>query len=194
VRKILESRLPGGKALTPAISAKVATAATKIDSLTPVHDAIMKLHPDIYNELNIVTKPSPINQLHSGVYGVVSVWALVKRIQPRDLNDLQSVNKRGYKINGQSWVLRLFVYDDTDEILCQIDRDDYLTLGKEVEQKGGQGDALYAIKGFIPPTFRMIKITGMRYLGLLSDTEKPVIKNDLFAPKVDLFGVNKAAE
>ena len=194
VRKILESRLPGGKALTPAIFAKVATAATKIDSLTPVHDAIMKLHPDIYNELNIVTKPSPINQLHSGVYGVVSVWALVKRIQPRDLNDLQSVNKRGYRINGQSWVLRLFVYDDTDEILCQIDRDDYLTLGKEVEQKGGQGDALYAIKGFIPPTFRMIKITGMRYLGLLSDTEKPVIKNDLFAPKVDLFGVNKAAE
>jgi DNA polymerase III alpha subunit len=194
VRKILESRLPGGKQLTPAIYAKVATSATKIDSLTPIKDAIMKLHPNIYEELNITTKPITVVNCHSGLYGQISVWALVKRIQPRDLNDLQSVNKRGYKINGQSWVLRLFVYDDTDEILCQVDRDAYMTLGKEIEQRGGQGDVLYAIKGTVPATFRMIKITRMKLLGFMSDVDKPVIKNDLFAPKVDLFGANKVTE
>jgi DNA polymerase III alpha subunit len=188
VKKILESREPGGKPLTPGILAKIAGSGTKIDSLTPVHDSIMKLHPEIYKELNIITRPITVSQCHPGIYGVVSIWALVKRIQPRDLNDLQSVNKRGYKLSGQSWVLRLFVYDDTDEILVQIDRDDYMTLGKEVEQKGGQGDALYAIKGVIPSGFRMIKVTGMKFLGLMSDIEKPVIKNDLFAPKPDLFG------
>ena len=31
-------------------------------------------------------------------------------------------------------VLRLFVNDDTDEILVQIDRNDYLTVGKKVEE------------------------------------------------------------
>jgi hypothetical protein len=186
----MESRLPGVKPLTPAISAKVATASTKIDSLTPVRDAIKKLHPD-FAASNLVSLPTPIAQLHPGIYGVVTVHALVKRIQPRDLNDLQSVNKRGYRLTGQSWVLRLFVYDDTDEILCQIDRDDYMTLGKEIEQRGGQGDVLYGIRGMIPPTFRMIKVTRMRLLGFMSEVEKPIIKNDLFAVKKDLFGVVK---
>jgi DNA polymerase III alpha subunit len=188
VKKILESRLPSGKPLTPAISARIATAPTKIDSLTPIRDAIKKLHPD-FKASNLVTEPTPIKELHSGIYGIVTIHALVKRIQPRDLNDLQSVNKRGYKLNGQSWVLRLFVHDDTDEILCQIDRDAYLTVGKEIEQRAGSGDVLYAIKGAIPPTFRMIKITRIRHLGNMSDVEKPIIKNDLFAVKKDLFGV-----
>jgi DNA polymerase III alpha subunit len=189
VKKVLESRKPGGAPLSPGILAKIDGAATKIDSLTPVWDAIWKLHPNIYEELNIITKPTNISQLHPGIYGIVSVWAVVKRIQPRDLNDLQSVNKRGYALSGQSMVLRMFVHDDTDEILCQIDRDDYLTLGTEVEQRGGQNDIIYAIKGKIPPGFRMIKVTGMKMLGYMSETQRPQIKNDLFAPKRDLFGV-----
>jgi DNA polymerase III alpha subunit len=188
VRKILESRLPGGKPLTPAIQAKISNAATKIDSLTPISDAIKKID---LKALGIISEPIPIAELHPGVYGEVNVFALAKRIQPRDLNDLQSVNKRGYRLNGQSWVMRLFVFDDTDEILCQIDRDDFLTKGKEVEQRGGQGDALYAIKGYVPSTFRMIKVTRIRFMGLLSDTQKPKISNDLFPEGVikgrDLF-------
>jgi DNA-directed DNA polymerase III PolC len=188
VRKILESRLPGGKPLSPGIVEKLTNAATKIDSLTPISNAIRKLHPDL-KVLNIYTKPTLIKDIEPGIAGEVVVLALVKRIQPRDLNDLQSVNKRGYKINGQSMVLRIFVYDDTDEILCQIDRFDYLTLGKEIEEKAGQaGDLLYAIKGIVPETFRMIKVSRIKYLGNLSDVDKPVIKNDMFAPKQkDLF-------
>lgn len=187
VRKILESRLPGGKPLSPGILAKISGAATKIDSLTPIRDAIKKLHPDL-TAINIFVKPTPISQIHAGMENEQVVFALIKRIQPRDLNDLQSVNKRGYKISGQSWVLRLFVYDDTDEILCQIDRNDYLSdWSKEIENKSGQsGDLLYAIRGTVPDTFRMIKILKMKYLGNLSDIQKPVMKNDLFTNK-DLF-------
>jgi hypothetical protein len=181
----MESRKTGAP-LSPGILAKVASAATKIDSLTPIRDAIKKLHPNL-SALNITSRIIPISQVQSGIFGEVNIFALVKRIQPRDLNDLQSVNKRGYKLSGQSWVLRLFVYDDTDEILCQIDRNDYLTLGKEIEQRGGQGDIMYAIKGIVPQTFRMIKVTRMKLLGLISEAQKPQIKNDLFAPKRDLF-------
>lgn len=181
VKKILESRKTG-EPLTPGIRAKLDTAITKIDSLTPIRDAVNKLHPDLA-KINIVSKPTNIANLQAGMWGYYTVLALVKRIQPRDLNDLQSVAKRGGRmIQGQSWVLRLFVNDDTDEILCQIDTRDYLTAGKKIEEIGGQGDALYAIRGTIPDTFRMIKITNIRYLGKLSDVNKPVIKNDLFAP------------
>jgi len=185
VTKILESRLPEGKPLTPGIIAKLKTAETKIDSLTPIRGAIDKLIPGGLGELNIFTKPTPISNLSAGMEGNFLILALVKRIQPRDLNDLHSVAKRGGKvIPGQSWVLRLFVNDDTDEILVQIDRHDYLTVGKKIEEIGGQGDALYAIKGKIPETFRMMKVTAIRYIGKMSDVNKPVIKNDLFGPAV----------
>jgi DNA polymerase III alpha subunit len=191
VKKIIESRLPGGAPLTPSIAAKVFSAATKIDSLVPVHDAIEKLkimHPERFNLMT--TPPTPISQIQTGIYGEKVIYAVVKRIQPRDLNDLQSINKRGYALSGQSKVLRLFVHDDTDEILCQIDRNDYETWGLEVEQRGGQKDIIYGIKGTIPRGFRMMILTRKpRHLGYMSEVDKPVIKNDLFQPKRDAFGV-----
>jgi DNA polymerase III alpha subunit len=181
VKKIMDARISGAP-LTPSIRNKLALAQTKIDSLTPIRDAINKLHPDL-TKINIFSKPVPIYTLSAGMPGNFMIFCLIKRIQPRDLNDLQSLAKRaGRRIEGQSWVLRLFVNDDTDEILCQIDRHDYLTVGKKIEEIGGQGDALYAIKGTIPDTFRMIKITHIRYLGKISDLEAKKIKIDLFAP------------
>ena len=185
VRKIIESRKPGGAPLTPALRAKLDAAITKIDSLTPIQDAINKLHPDL-SAINIISDPNPICDLNSGMEGVYMILGLVKRIQPRDLNDLHSVAKRGYALKGQSWCLNLFVHDDTDEILCTVNRWDYEKVGKQIEEVGGQGDVLYAIKGTIPSTFRMIQITGIRYLGRMSDTKKTEVK-------VDLFGTYKTA-
>jgi DNA polymerase III alpha subunit len=192
VKKILDSRLPGGAPLSPAVIARLETASTKIDSLTPIRDAIRKLHPDL-TKLNIISEPTPIINLYANMDGQYMILALVKRIQPRDENDLHSLAKRGGKrIEGQSWSLNMFVHDDTDEILCKIERDSYLTVGKQVEEIGGQNDALYAIKGRIPRTFRMILVSGIRYLGKLSDIEKTQLKGpDLFGPvkKVDAFGI-----
>jgi DNA polymerase III alpha subunit len=185
VKKIIESRLPGGPPLTAALRAKLDAAITKIDSLTPIRDAINKLHPDL-SAINIITDPNQICDLNTGMEGTYMILGLVKRIQPRDLNDLHSVAKRGYALKGQSWCLNLFVHDDTDEILCTVNRWDYEKVGKQIEEVGGQGDVLYAIKGTIPPTFRMIQITGIRYLGRMSETKKT-------ETKVDLFGSYKAA-
>jgi DNA-directed DNA polymerase III PolC len=178
VKKIMESRISGA-ALPPGIKAKLDSAITKIDSLTPIRDAVNKLHSDLM-KINITSRITPIYQIQAGMSGYFTILALVSRIQPRDLNDIQSIAKRGYKINGQSWVLRLFVHDDTDEILCQVDTIDYEGAGKRIEEIGGQGDALYAIRGKVPDTFRMIKITNIRYLGRMSETLQPKIKIDLF--------------
>jgi DNA polymerase III alpha subunit len=183
VRKIMESR-NGGAPLTPAILEKLAIASTKIDSLTPIKDAIDKLHPDL-TEIKIFSSPTPICDLYAGLDGEYMIFGLVKRIQPRDENDLHSIAKRdGRKLEGPSWSLNLFMHDDTDEILCKIDRFDYETSGKRIEEIGGQGDALYAIKGRIPRGFRMILISGIRYLGRMSDLDIKVPKYkgaDLFA-------------
>lgn len=176
VQKILESRKPDGKPLTPALQAKIDAAVTKIDSLTPIRDAIDKLK----DEANIQSEPTDIFELDSGMRGNYMILGLVKRIQPRDLNDLHSVARRGYELKGQSWCLNMFVHDDTDEILCRIDRDQYMTVGKQVEERGGQGDVLYAIKGNIPATFRMLSVTSLRYIGKMSDTKRKEIKQDLF--------------
>jgi DNA-directed DNA polymerase III PolC len=176
VQKILESRKPDGKPLTPALQAKVDAAVTKIDSLTPIHDAIAPM----LIEHNVVSEYVDICDLDVDSRGEHMILGLVKRIQPRDLNDLHSVARRGYALKGQSWCLNLFVHDDTDEILCRIDRDRFDTWGKQVEEKGGQGDVLYAIKGTIPKTFRMLSVTGIRFLGRMSDGKKKEIKKDLF--------------
>jgi DNA polymerase III alpha subunit len=183
VRKIMESR-NGGAPLTPAILEKLKMASTKIDSLTPISDAINKLHPDL-TAIKIFSSPIPICELYAGLDGEYMIFGLVKRIQPRDENDLHSIAKRdGRKLEGPSWSLNLFMHDDTDEILCKIDRFDYETSGKRIEEIGGQGDSLYAIKGRIPRGFRMILISGIRYLGRMSDLDIKVPKYqgaDLFA-------------
>jgi DNA polymerase III alpha subunit len=191
VKKIMDSRLPGGAPLSPSVLARLEAASTKIDSLTPIRDSIRKLHPDL-TKINIISEPTPIIDLYAGMDGIFTILALVKRIQPRDENDLHSLAKRGGKrIEGQSWSLNMFVHDDTDEILCKIERDSYLDVGKKIEEIGGQNDALYAIRGRIPRTFRMILIDRIRFLGKISDIEKTQLKGpDLFGPtkKVDLFG------
>jgi DNA polymerase III alpha subunit len=176
VKKIMESRLPGGAPLTPALRAKLDAAHTKIDSLTPIQDAIVPF----MEERNIQTPQTPICELESGMHGQYMILGLVKRIQPRDLNDLHSVAKRGYALKGQSWCLNLFVHDDTDEILCTINRWDYERVGKQIEAEGGQGDVLYAIKGTIPDSFRMLQITDIRLLGRMSHKKKGEVKIDLF--------------
>lgn len=181
VRKILESRQPGGAPLTPSIATKLYQATTKIDSLTPVYDAVNILHPNL-KELNIYSKPTPIIEIEAGMSDEPMIFGLVKRIQPRDENDLHSIVRRGgRKLQGQSWSLNIFVHDDTDEILTKIEREWYLTSGKEIEERGGQGDALYAIKGRIPRTFRMILIDRIRFLGYMSDVRKGTVRRDLFA-------------
>jgi DNA polymerase III alpha subunit len=180
VRKIMESRETGAP-LSPALQAKLLEATTKIDSLTPIRDAVKKLAPD----MKFVEPPEDISELEAGMPGEHRILALVKRIQPRDENDLHSIAKRdGRKIEGPSWSLNLFMHDDTDEILCKIDRYDYLQTKEYMEETGVQGDSLYAIKGRIPRGFRMILISGIKFLGKMSDLEikKPMLTGpDLFA-------------
>ena len=95
------------------------------------------------------------------------IRGLVTKINRRDLNDARSVEKRGgRRMSGAAIAVNLIIQDDTGEVLCQIDKDDYLAVGKKVEEIGRPGKVLYAARGYELPSYRMFKLTGLRFLGL----------------------------
>lgn len=168
VVEILDSRRTG-KELKGSVAKRLASAKTKIDSLYPISDAINRLHPDLL-ESGIRSKPTPIAEIQPGFRGEVVIFALANRFAPSDENAPVKVTKRGGKVySGPSTALNMFVADDTDTIFCKVDRRDFERLGKKVLNEGGPGKALWAIKGTVPSTFRMISVRDVKYLGRIDD-------------------------
>ena len=98
------------------------------------------------------------------------MFAVVENIKPRDENEEASLAKRnGRRITGQTNYLNLRLADDTDVIFAKVSRWDYERVGKPIVERGRAGKAIYAVKGVVPPNFRMITVQSIRYIG---DMEK----------------------
>lgn len=168
VSEILLNR-KDGKELRAPLRKKLEAAKTDIDSLYPIKDRIKVLHPDL-EDINIFSEPSSIIDVQPGIEGQVMIFAVVKRIAPKNENEQQTVIKRGYEIkSGPLKSLNLFFIDDSDEIFCKISRFDYERMGVPVLERGRPGKSIYAVKGTVPKDFRMISIKAIRYLGDLDD-------------------------
>lgn len=167
VREVLEAR-DQDKELRPALSKRLKEAKTAIDSLYPVSDQIKKLHPDL-GAINIVSEPVPVKEVQAGKRGEVMILAVAKRITLIDENEPDRLAKRGRAFTGPTKAVNLWFKDDTDEIFCKIDRFAFGRLGQKVIETGKAGKSLYAVKGFVPHNFRMIKITAIKYLGDMED-------------------------
>jgi hypothetical protein len=140
---------------------------TDIDSLYPLWDRVSTLYPDGLAALNILTTPASIDECQAGLQGDVVIIGVVIQAITKDENSPDRVKKRGYALRGPTRILNLWVRDDSfDKILCQIDRYTFEHLGQDVIEKSrNKGRAIYAIKGTIPSSFRMIKVSRLRYLG-----------------------------
>jgi hypothetical protein len=167
---ILHYRKHGGE-LKPSIRKKLENPVTKIDSLTPVMDAVLKLHATL-DDAGVVTEPTSIKDVQTGSSREVVIVGVPVKINQSDENTLLKIAKRAANgkpgaYTGPHICLNMFVRDDTDEILCRVFRFDYEKIGKEIFERGKAGKAIYAIKGFIPrwATFRMIQISRVKYLG-----------------------------
>lgn len=174
VRDILDARV-AKKELRPSILKKLANAQTKLNSLTPIADAVEKIVPDL-PAVGIVTKPTPIDQIGGGEYGVVIV-ARVSKVQP--LNENVPARQARRKANGQQEVLpepadalNLFFEDDTGEIFCKITYRNFQQIGRNVAAQAKVGKSIFAVKGDVPKDFRMIRITAIKYLGEMSQAEE----------------------
>lgn len=170
VKEILTCRKEGWDLAErkPALAKKLENGVTELDSLYPIAERVHTLHPKL-EDINIISTPVPIIDAQCGVDGEVLILAVASRIVPRNENEPVLVARRGYELKGPTDSLNLFMKDDTDEIYCKIDRYRFEAIGRPVIERGKPGNALYAIKGWIPPEFRMIKVTNIRYLGDLKD-------------------------
>jgi hypothetical protein len=167
VRDILDAR-ESGKELKPSVRKKLENAQTKLSSLTPIADSISAVIPDL-ESVGIVTKPSAIEEVTGGDYGVV-ILARVSKVQPVNENEPARVARRKMygqqeRIEGPADALNMFFEDDTGEIFCKINHKRFLDIGRDVVAQAKVGRSLYAVKGDVPKDFRMIRVTAIKYLG-----------------------------
>jgi DNA-directed DNA polymerase III PolC len=167
MQKIIVSRNPEAKApLPPALAKRLANAKTEIDSLYPVRDKVEQLG---FKMLERTRKQwVPIKQIEMGLKGEITIIGVITLIAPRDQNDPAKVAKRGgRKLTGPTLALNMFVRDDTEEVLCIIDRWDFEKLGKPITETGKAGRSIYAFRGTVPHNFRMVSVTDCKYVGEL---------------------------
>lgn len=148
-------------------------AKTEIDSLWPIQDAFKKLMPDPA-ERNIFTPPTKIiDVVTKGFDYDVLLFCTPNQIKPRDENEAVNVAKRGGRIiTGPTQSLNLTLADDTDVIFGKVDRFAFEKLGREFIDRGKPGKALYAVKGRVPPDFRMVKVNQIRFIGYADEIEE----------------------
>jgi len=164
VREIMEAR-SSGTPLRATLKKRLDNAKTDIDTLFPIADKVKELHPDL-GAINIVTAPTPVIDVQAdGAFKDVVIIGVASKIAPKDENEAVNVMKRGYAVNGPTAALNLFIKDDTDMIFCKVSRYDFERIGRQIVEQGRVGKSLYAIKGSVPPDFRMIKIKAVKYLG-----------------------------
>jgi DNA-directed DNA polymerase III PolC len=178
VMEILDARALGNP-LREALAKRLATAKTSLDTLYPIRDRVKVLYPDLSTIIES-SEPLSVIDVQCGNFGRwqnVIILAVVKRIAPRDENDSANVQKREQagrrgRLSGPTQALNLFFQDDSDEIFCKVDRFRFEELGRAVIERGRPGKSLYAVRGTVPPDFRMISINSIKYLGDLEDEQQ----------------------
>ena len=180
VKEIMTAR-EKGKPIRDALHKKLRTAKTAIDSLYPIKDAVKD---KLEGKVKPTTKIYDIKEIQAGKFGryeEVVVIGVMKRIAPRDENDAQNLQKRnGRRIEGpDTWSVNTFIADDSgDECFAKFGYGFiYNEYGKKVVEIGKPGKAIWAIKGTVPRNFRMISVTGAKYICDLDDLD--------FSPEVD---------
>jgi hypothetical protein len=168
---ILKAR-EDGTPLTDGLAKLLKDPKTPIDSLFPIRDRIRQLYPQGYSNL-IVTPPTAIRDIAMGDQDYRVVIGVAARLIPKDENEPVKVARRGgLVLPPPTQALILFLKDDTDEILMKVDRLRYEKIGRQIQSAGKPGRIIFAIKGTVPRTIRMVNIEAVRMLGYMTDEDE----------------------
>lgn len=152
-----------GKPQTPAMQKALDNAATPYDDIFPVETRFgdYYLHPSKYNVTSGTI--SHINDVEKdGTF--IFIGKLVDR-NLRDLNEYGNVAKRGGKLEkSHTLFLNLTLEDDTDSIICTIDRYKYEKIGKAIAESGKIGEDFYLVKGQMRNGWRKIYVDRIKKL------------------------------
>jgi len=106
----------------------------------------------------IRSKLSVLKEITQNSDGTFVVLAKITEKNLRDHNEVVNLNKRGgERIEGQNLYLNMTIEDDTDSMICSIDRFKYLEYGKPIIEGGKIGD-WYVFKGRNRKGFRKLYI------------------------------------
>jgi DNA-directed DNA polymerase III PolC len=168
MQEILTARA-NGAALRDVLRNKLAVGKTEIDSLFPIADAIKARHPSLA-AIGITSTPMDCKDVQVGINRDIVVLGLAERIAPIDENEnIRVMRRNGRKFQPPTEALNIFLRDDTDRLLCRVDRFNYSNIGRPVVERGKPGKALYALKGFVPRNFRMLMVQRIKHLGDLDE-------------------------
>lgn len=112
---------------------------------------------------------------HYGVDGEVSEiinvegdghWVFIGKLIKKDLrdaNELVLVSKRGGKYaKGPTAYLNFYIEDDTDNVLCTINRFDYEAMGKDITEAGKVDKDWYMIYGIMRNGWRKVDVKNIQ--------------------------------
>jgi len=163
VKEIMEARA-SNTPIRPVLLKLLEQAKTDIDSLNPIADAIARLLPS--SGLRLVSTPMKCVDVQVGLRGDVVVIGLAERLATLDENEPIRVMRRGGRtFPPPTDALNIFLRDDTEQLLCRIDRNLYPLIGRPVVERGRPGKAIYALKGFVPNSFRMLMVQRIKHIG-----------------------------
>lgn len=144
-QQIINAR-KAGKAPTPGLMKKLLNPETPFDILFPTQHYWGKYYEDPVT-YGLVEPPTLIKDISEpGTYTIIG--KLIMR-DLRDLNEYNEVVKRGGEIYEKNHLyLRLLVEDDTDQILCVINRYQFDEMnGKQIVETSKEGETWFLIKG-----------------------------------------------
>lgn len=159
-----------GEPLPPKAEKLLTNPVTPLDSLWPIRDAFKRVMPDPA-ERNIFTVPMQVSDIVIKGYEYdAMVFVVMRKINPRDENEVINVVKRGgKKLSGPVDSLNLQIADDTGTIFAKVNRFDFAEIGKQIVDRGGPGKCLYALKGRVPKDFKMLQVKMVRFIGMVDD-------------------------
>jgi DNA polymerase III alpha subunit len=135
---------------------------TKLDDLWPIKTAIDGMMTDALKQ-DLVSKRWEITDVQpNGQAFNVMVIGKVDSLTKIDENTPDRVQRRNGRLAGGQYALNLWISDDTDKIFAKIHWSLFSELGEEML---GHGKGYYAIRGTVPPDFRMINVDKFRFIG-----------------------------
>lgn len=159
-----------GKKLPERLRKRLENVKTSIDTLEPIKSRLGELYPDGLHMAGVQSEPTPIEEIQMGYRGMPVAIGVITRANIIDENEPQRVlNRKGRRYTGQTQALNMFIRDDSGEIFAKIDRSVFDELSPQIMDKVRIGKSIFALKGTVPNSFRMISVQRIKYIGEMDD-------------------------
>lgn len=155
-KSIVAARKGKGK-LTPSIFKKLSDPKTPFDILFPAEHYWGRLMGDP-KSFGLDSRITPLREVHA--QGQYIVLGMLKKRNLEDLNEYNKMLKRGTEMPEEHrWYLNFIIEDDTDSLMCHIDKYNFIrTEARKIAEHGKLDEDWYLVKGEVTGTWRGLTV------------------------------------